>query len=127
MRYALAIAGAALLAAAPSLADKPKPRSDLADLVAGQYAGDVISDARGSSRSGVGATVTKTGPNTVSVATDYSRIPGRTFRLTRAMSTIQNSGGSEVFLAEMDKSPVSLMLTIDDASWAGTRVKAGVP
>lgn len=119
---ALLVAGLLVsgLSAAPPKA-KPKPKPDLADVVQGSYSGDVISDARGSSRSDVGITITKTAPNTVSVVSDYPRIPARTFKLTRAMSTIQNVGGTEVFLLEQQKSPPQLSLTIDDMSWSGTK------
>ena len=86
---------------------------------AGSYSGDVMSDARGSSRSDVRVTVTKTARNTVSVRSDYARIPQRTFRLTRAMDTIQNTSGTEVFLFDIAKTPNTLMLTIDDAAWSG--------
>jgi hypothetical protein len=37
------------------------------------------------------------------------------------MNIIQNAGGGEVFLADLAKTPMTLMLTIDDASWAGSR------
>ena len=98
-------------------------KADLADVAAGLYHGDVISDARGSSQSDVTISVDKTGPNTIRITSDYERIPERTFRLTRAMQTIQNQGGEpgEVFLYDQGKSPPSLMLTIDDASWSGTK------
>jgi hypothetical protein len=113
---AVLMVGMLLSAAAP-----PKPKPDLADAAQGQYHGNVMSDARGPSQSDVAVTVTKVGPNQVSVTADYERIPPRTFKLTKAMSTIQSASGSEVFLLQLDKSPVQLMLTIDDAAWAGTR------
>jgi hypothetical protein len=87
----------------------------------GSYLGDVISDARGPSRSGVRITVAKAGPNRVRVSADYARLPAFTVQLTRAMDTLQNSGGAEVFLLDLSKSPRTLMVTVDDASWAGTR------
>jgi hypothetical protein len=124
---AIAAAKSVLLAAAliavPSLAAPPaKPfRPDLADQAAGSFFGDVISDARGSSRSGVRITVTKIGPNKVKVAADYKRLPPFTATLTRAMHTIQNSDGAAVFLLDLSKSPQGLDLTVDDASWSGTR------
>ena len=96
-------------------------RADLADMAAGAYAGDVISDARGSSRSGVRIVVTRIAPNQVRVTADYPRLPDFTTRLTRAMDTIQNSSGDQVFLLDLSKSPRSLMVTVDDASWAGTK------
>lgn len=102
-------------------ADPPKPRPDLADIAAGTYDGDVISDARGSSHSGVRLTVVKTGPNTVQVTSSYRRLPPFSTRLTRAMNTIQHSGGPGVFLLDLSKRPFGLDVTIDDASWSGTR------
>jgi hypothetical protein len=117
------------LSVAASGAASPKPviRPDLADLSQGHYEGDVISDARGSSRSGVDVTITKIGKNTISVKADYRRIPPRTFQLTKVMDTVQNLGGSEVFLLELKKSPRQLSLTIDDASWSGQWVSPLAP
>lgn len=96
-------------------------RADLADLAAGMYLGEVISDARGSSRSGVRVTVAKVGPNRVSITADYARLPAFTAQLTRVMDGVQNAGGNEVFLLDLSKSPRTLMLTVDEASWAGTK------
>jgi type II secretory pathway pseudopilin PulG len=111
-----------LLVSASQLQAKAK-KIDLADVVAGAYHGDVISDARGSSQSDVMISVDKVAPGTVRVTSDYERIPERTFQLTRALQTIQNQGGEpgEVFLYDQAKSPDSLMLTIDDASWSGVK------
>jgi hypothetical protein len=97
------------------------PRADLADQAQGRYSGDVISDARGSSRSNVRITVTKIGPNKVRVVSDYPRLPPFEARLSRYMQTIQNSGGPQVFLIDLSKNPPSLDVTVDDASWSGTR------
>ena len=127
MRYGFVFACAVILGTAALQASAPPPKPDLADLVSGNYAGDVISDARGSSRDNVDVTVSRIAPNTVSVKSSYSRIPARTFRLERIMDTIQNKGGEEVFLVELKKSPISLMLTIDDVSWAGVRSGDAIP
>jgi hypothetical protein len=128
MKRWLAFAGSTVVCVCSvTSATSAQVRIDLADQVAGQYMGDVISDARGSSPADVTITVTKSAPNMVTVQSDYPRIPIRTFRLTRAMDTIQNASGSEVFLAEMNKAPVSLMLTIDDASWAGVKTGVSAP
>jgi len=113
---ALAAPGGLAVHAAP----KAAARADLADSAAGSYFGDVISDARGSSRSDVRLTVTKVGPNKVRVTSDYARLPAFTATLTRAMQTIQGNG-SEVFLLDLSKSPVSLDVTVDDASWSGRK------
>ena len=97
------------------------PRLDLADTAAGTYHGDVISDSRGSSQSDVTITVTKVGPNTVRVTSDYRRLPVFTTRLTRAMQTIQQVGTAQVFLLDLSKSPHSLDITDDEASWSGSK------
>ena len=98
----------------------PPPKPDLADIAEGSYFGDVISDARGSSRSDVRVIVTKIGPNKVRVTADYARLPTFTAPLERAMSTIQKAGpGSQVFLLDLAKTPRSLDITVDDASWSG--------
>ena len=89
--------------------------------MAGDYDGDVISDARGSSRSNVRLNVVKSGPNTVYVTATYSRLPPFSARLTRAMNTIQNVGGPIVFLIDLSKNPYGLDVTVDDASWSGSR------
>jgi hypothetical protein len=96
-------------------------RADFADMAQGIYSGDVISDARGASRAGVRLTVAKVGPNRVSVTSDYARLPAFTAQLMRAMDTIQNVGGDPVFLLDLSKRPRSLMVTVDDASWAGVK------
>ena len=102
---------------------KKKRRPDLADAAAGTYFGEVISDSRGSSQSGVTITVQRTAPNTVSVTSSYPRLPAFTTRLTRAMQTIQHTGGdaSIVFLLDLSKHPRHLDVTVDDASWSGDK------
>jgi pantoate kinase len=117
---ALVLAGLA----APTLAQRAggtvkAARADLADMASGTYFGDVISDARGASRSDVRLTVARTGPNQVRVTSDYPRLPAFTARLSREMDTLQNVGGEAVFLLDLSKSPRTLMVTVDDASWAG--------
>ena len=101
------------------------PRPDLADAAAGVYRGDVISDSRGSSRSDVTITITKTGPNAVQVTSSYGRLPTVSTRLERVMDTIQNTGAPtgplEVFLLNTTAAPVRLDLTIDGASWSGEK------
>ncbi len=121
---ALGLAAALLFTSAADAKTRRPPRADLADIAAGVYHGDVMSDARGSSREGVTISVDKTGPNTVRVTSDYERLPEFTTRLTRAMQTIQNTGTTaqlQVFLLDLSKSPLSLMVTVDDASWAGRK------
>lgn len=126
LRSSLVLCGLAAALAVVPLDAKParKARIDLADTAAGVYLGDVMSDARGSSQSDVTISVDKVGPNTVRVTSDYERLPEFTTRLTRAMQTIQNTGNTpdlQVFLLDLSKNPRSLMITVDDASWAGRK------
>ena len=118
---ALSLPTGSALAEAPKAAPAHKP--DLADRVAGTYKGDVISDARGSSKSGVTITVTRVGPNKVEVKSSYARIPTVTIPLEKAMDAILAASGPYVFLIDTVRSPDRLDLTIDDASWSGNRVK----
>ena len=119
---ALKIAAAllALLSAASASAAERKP--DLGDTAQGVYHGEVISDARGSSRSDVTLTVTRTGVNTVQVVSDYGRLPTFTAKLAKYQNTIQKTGpGGQVFLLDLSQSPRKLDVTDDDASWSGFR------
>jgi len=94
----------------------PERKPDLADLVAGTYYGDIISDARGSSKSGVTITVTRVGKDRVTIACDCTRIPKVEIPIERAMDAILASSGPHVFLIENQRDPRRLSLTIDDAS-----------
>ncbi|WP_337187739.1 hypothetical protein [Phenylobacterium sp.] len=127
-RAAQAIASGAVAAAVfgvglagPTQAQaQPQRKPDLADAVAGTYAGDVISDSRGSSRSGVTLTVTRTGPNTVQVTSDYPRLPVITVPLTTAMNTIQAARGDSVFLYDRDRKQLDVSFHME-VSWSGVR------
>jgi len=123
---AFAASLALLLPAGAALAEPPKAvpahKPDLADRVAGTYKGDIISDARGSSKNGVTITVTRTGPNKVEIKSSHARIPTVTIPLERAMDAILAASGPDVFLLDTVRSPDKLDLTIDDASWSGHRV-----
>jgi len=123
---AFAASLALLLPAGAALAESPKAvpahKPDLADRVAGTYKGDIISDARGSSKNGVTITVTRTGPNKVEIKSSHARIPTVTIPLERAMDAILAASGPYVFLLDTVRSPDKLDLTIDDASWSGHRV-----
>jgi hypothetical protein len=121
MMRLLRIAPLFVLAFAPQASAQPRPEAparaaDLATFAEGTYVGDVISDARGSSRSDVAVTVRRVGPNMVEVSSDYSRIPTVRIQLTQAMSAIVAEGTDHVFLIQRDSDPDQLGLTIDDAS-----------
>lgn len=116
----LAILGGAIALLAGGAQAQPQRKPDLADAVAGTYHGDVISDSKGSSRSDVTLTVTRTGPNTVSVTSDYKRLPQITVPLTTAMSTIQQARGDSVFLYDRTKNSLVVSF-LNEVSWSGTR------
>ena len=127
LRLLILTAAAALLPSTTAVHAETKPttaprKADLADRVAGTYKGDIISDARGSSRSGVTITVTRTGPNKVEIKSSHPRIPTVTIPLDKAMDAILAASGPYVFLLDTVRSPDRLDLTIDDASWSGNRV-----
>jgi hypothetical protein len=105
----------------------PARKADLADRVAGTYNGAVISDARGSSRDDVTITVTRVGANKVEIKSAYARIPTVTIALEKAMDAILAASGPYVFLLDTVRSPDRLDLTIDDASWSGTRIASPAP
>lgn len=123
--YAAALTASLAASGAAAQRDATVPRPDLADTAAGTYRGDVISDSRGSSRSGVTITVTKTGPNTVQVVSSYNRLSTVSTRLARYQDTVQNTGTAtgplEVFLLNTANTPLRLDLTIDGASWSGEK------
>lgn len=103
-------------------ADPPQRKPDLADASVGTYRGDVISDSKGSSQSGVTLTVTRVGPNLVRVSSDYPRLPVVQVPLTQAMGKILQARGDSVFLLDRAKSPAQLDVTfLGEVSWSGQR------
>ena len=119
------LAAAALLAPwtlRAAAADEPRRKPDLGDAAEGTYEGDVISDSKGSSRSGVTVTVTRIGKNLVRVTSDYPRLPVVEVPLTLAMGKVLQARGDSVFLLDPAKSPPSLDVTFNgEVSWSGTR------
>ena len=73
LAFAAAVTAAAFATGLSAQPDSPPP--DLADLAAGTYRGDVISDSRGSSRSGVTITISKTGSRSRRATTGCQRFP----------------------------------------------------
>lgn len=103
-------------------ADDPKRKPDLGDAAEGSYAGDVISDSKGSSQSGVTLTVTRIGKNLVRVNSDYPRLPVVEVALTSAMGKILQARGDTVFLLDRSKAPAHLDVSFhNEVSWAGER------
>lgn len=108
--------------AADTRADTSKRKPDLADVAEGSYFGNVISDSKGSSRSGVALTVTRIGKNLVRVTSDYPRLPIVEVTLTQAMGKILNARGATTFLLDRSKSPVRLDVSfMNEVSWAGEK------
>ena len=86
----------------------PEQIGALADLVAGNYQGEVISDSQGSSRSDIAVTVAKIDRLKVRVASDYPRIGAVEITLTRTGNQIINAGGDTPFLVDLDRNPPTL-------------------
>jgi hypothetical protein len=117
-RMGLAAAAVLMLGVAVEAKTQGERKPDLADAVAGAYHGDVVSDSQGSSREGVSLTLTRVGPNEVSISSDYSRLPVTAVRLERALSQIVNRGGSTSFVYNAGKLDVSFN---NEVSWSGHR------
>jgi hypothetical protein len=81
---------------------------DLAELAVGVYHGNVVSDAKGGSRSDVTVTVTQVGPRKVRITSDYPRLGEVEIELDRVGNTIQGAGASALFLLELEKNPPQL-------------------
>ncbi len=100
----------------------PKRKPDLGDAAEGTYQGDVISDSKGSSQSGVTLTVTRIAKNVVRVTSDYPRLPVVEVPLTLAMGKILQARGNSVFLLDRSHSPAKLDVSFNnEVSWSGVR------
>jgi hypothetical protein len=98
------------------------PVAAVADLASGQYYGDIVSDARGSSRSDVAVTVTALDRRKVRVTSDYPRLGAADVELTRAESAITSAGGDTVFFLDLRQTPPRLQyVTPDGAAFSGRR------
>lgn len=103
-------------------ADEPKRKPDLGDAAEGAYEGDVISDSKGESRSGVTLTVKRIGKNLVRVTSTYPRLPVIEVPLTLAMGKVLQARGDSVFLLDRSHSPVKLEVSFNnEVSWSGQR------
>jgi hypothetical protein len=97
-------------------------KPDLADAAEGTYEGEVVSDSKGSSQSGVTLTVTRVGPNLVRIESNYPRLPVVQVPLTQALSKILQTRGDSVFLLDRSKSPAQLDVSFhSEVSWSGQR------
>lgn len=82
---------------------------DLAELVAGRYVGDVIADAKGSSRTAVVVTIAPLDRAAVRVSSDYARLGTVDIALSRNGNQIFNSGGDTPFIVDLDRNPPTLI------------------
>lgn len=87
---------------------QPVAENGPADLVVGTYAGDVVSDSRGPSRSDVTLTVRKVDTWTVEVSSDYARLGTERITLTRAGDAILNADGDTAFRFDLSRRPPTL-------------------
>ncbi len=120
MRRAILVGAAATLLAAGASAAAPERKPDLADAVAGTYGGDVISDSKGSSQSGVTLTLTRTGPNTVQVTSSYKRLPVISVPLTAAMGKIVQKNGDSPFVYDRATHKLDVSFN-NEVSWSGEK------
>ena len=123
-----AISAATALAAFPVSGQTPETNSerkrkpDLADFVEGQYVGDVVSDSRGSSQSGVNLTVTRVAKNRVQIMSDYPRLPVVEVALTQAMQSIVQANGNTVFVINRSRDARRLDVSFNnEVSWSGNK------
>jgi len=118
-RRAVVLAGAALMLAGSAMAQPKERKPDLADAVAGTYAGDVISDSKGSSRSNVTLTLTRSGPNTVTITSNYPRLPVVNVPLEAVMGNIQHTSRADsVFVYVRAKQQLDVTFQ-NEVSWSG--------
>ena len=100
----------------------PKRKPDLADWVEGHYFGDVISDSRGSSQSGVSLTLTRIGKNQVQITSDYPRLPVVEVALTEAMQSIVQANGNTAFVINRSRDARRLDVSFNnEVSWSGNK------
>ncbi len=101
---------------------QPARKPDLADMLAGTWQGNVISDSRGSSRSNVTLTLTRVGVNQVRITSDYPRLPVVTVPVERVMQSVMAASGTTVFLYDMTRQPPKLDVSFNsEVSWAGSK------
>ncbi len=119
----IAIGAAGLVPAALALSPpEPQRKPDLGDVVEGRYAGDVISDSKGSSHNDVTLTITRIGVNRVRIGSDYPRLPVVEVTLTRALDKIVQTRGNTAFVYDWAKKPARLDVSFNnEVSWSGTK------
>lgn len=89
-------------------AKQTKNPPDLADVAAGRYYGDVISDSKGSSHSDVTVNISKLDSRTVKVSSDYHRLGVVVIPLTRIDDKILNATGETPLVLDFGQQPPRL-------------------
>jgi hypothetical protein len=113
-----------VLAASKKAAAKKssKPHMDLGTTLEGVWFGDVTSDMHGSSRSNVTLTITRSGPNTVTINSDYKRLPVIIVPLESAIGRIVHRTGNSTIFYDPTVSPPKLDVVFNgEVAWAGHR------
>ena len=117
--------GISLINASTLMADQPNriPKPELADVVAGIYFGNVISDSRGSSKQNVTLTVKKQGKSSVLVTSDYPRLGAVVVALEGSGDRMILARGSQsVFVFDPNKRPIRLDYSPDHTvSYSGEK------
>lgn len=105
--------------AAPAV---PARKPDLADMLAGVWEGNVISDSKGSSRSDVLLKLERVGPNIVRIVSNYPRLPVITVPVERVTTVIMHKSGNSVFLYDPTRNPPRLDVSFNsEVSWSGQK------
>ena len=108
---------------APASVPAPAVKPGLADLVVGNYQGDVIADSKGPSRSDIEVTITRVDRATVRVVSDHQRIGVVEVNLTRIGNQIFAADGSSPFIVDLDRSPPTLVFDPrGELAYRGTRL-----
>jgi TIR domain len=103
------------------LAVKPP---ELADMAVGEFFGDVISDAKGPSRSHITVTVERVSASRVRVSSPYARIGTHEVELTQGGSAVFHAEGDNTFSLYMTKQPYELHFNArGEVQFTGLRVR----
>jgi hypothetical protein len=117
-KFLLLCAATLLSASSPAMAKDRRP--DLADEVAGDWRGDVVSDSQGAGRPGVDLTITLIGHNRVQIGSDYDRLPVTIIPLEKAMSSIVNRRGDSPFAFNLRTGQLDVSFH-NEVSWSGRK------
>jgi hypothetical protein len=117
------VSATSLFALPASSADNPKRRKpEWGDVAEGTYAGDVMWDSKGASRSRVTLTLTRVWRNVVRVTFDYPRLPVDEVLLSASMGKVIQTIGDTALLLDRAQAPTHLDVSLhNEVSWSGQR------